>query len=120
MRGGKKPIEADYIGTRHADSFIYRFDGSDKTVANFDYWDGDKVVLDSGAGVYSGIMGFGKLADGRVLTNHLDTASFLISSGDFNGDGFVDTKITCDIADGSLTLLGVAPGDITGGAILGG
>jgi hypothetical protein len=118
--GGKKPIEADYIGTRGADSFIYHFDGSDKTVSNFDYWGGDKLVLDSGAGVYSGIMGFGRLEDGRVLTNHLDTASFLISSGDFNSDGKIDTKITCDIADGSLILLGITPSDIAASAILGG
>lgn len=121
MKGrGKKAITADYIGTRDADSFIYSFDGSDKTVASFDYWGGDRLVLDSGSGVYSGIMEFGRLSDGEVLTNHLGTASFFVSAGDFNGDGILDTRLTCDIADGSITLLGVDPASVGASAIMGG
>jgi hypothetical protein len=124
MKGkGKKvvaDISADYIGTASADQFIYHFDGSDKTVSGFDYWGGDKLFLDSGAGVYSGIMSFGRMYDGQVLSNHIDTAAFTIHSGDYNADGLTDTKITCDIADGSITLLGIDPGSIAASCIVGG
>jgi Ca2+-binding RTX toxin-like protein len=103
-----------------SDEFIYRFDGSTDVITDFSAAEGDRVVLDSGAGVYSGIMGLGFIGDGGVLTNHLGTASFYFSAVDYDGDGVTDTLVTSDYADGSLIILGNDPATLTGAAFLGG
>lgn len=105
-------------GGAGADEFIYRFDGSHDVITDFDFMNGDKLILDSGAGVYSGMMEFGWQTDGSMVSNHLDTANFYFTAGDFNNDGVTDLRITSDFADGSLTFLGLSA--VQGYSIFGG
>lgn len=105
-------------GGRGGDNFIFAFDGSNDVITDFNYLAGDRLILDSGAGVYSGILHLGVVPDNAVLTNHLGTASFFVDYADFNNDGVIDTKITSDYGDGSVILLGVS--DLQGYSLLGG
>jgi Ca2+-binding RTX toxin-like protein len=103
-----------------ADQFYYTFDGSNDTISDFNWANGgDRIYVDSGAGVYSGAMSFGTIADGTVLTNHRGAASFSFAVGDWDGDGQADDmRVSCDIAEGSLILIGITQFD--GSTFLGG
>lgn len=93
------------------DTFFYHFDGSTDVITDFDNdpWDGtlDFLRLDSTAGVWSGYIGRDYIGNGSAVPNHLGTATFHFSTGDYNGDGITDLQVTCDYAAGSLWLLGI-------------
>ncbi|HXC74426.1 MAG TPA: hypothetical protein VN640_07080 [Sphingomicrobium sp.] len=104
-----------------ADKFIFHFDGSTDVITDFSRAAGDTVILDSGAGVYDGIIGgFSYLYDGAQFSNHLGTATFTVHATDYDGDGVTDTLITEGGHEGGLVLLGIAPSSLTGDVIYGG
>ena len=112
-------------GTNQRDTFVLTAGGGDDTVTGFvfDRGAGDRILLDSGTGVYDGILPpLGYLFDGQVFENSAGTATFEIHAVDANGDGVTDTQIVMISPDSvdSITLLGVAPDTITSAAIYGG
>lgn len=108
-------------GGAGGDKFIFHYDGSTDVITDFDRSEGDTVILDSGAGVYSGIIGgFSFLYDGATFSNHLGTATFTVHEVDYDNDGHMDTFITEEGQDGGLVLLGLAPSTLTGDVFYGG
>jgi|SRR5439155_11221604 len=103
-------------GGAGADTFVLRSGGGHDVVTDFNPAEGDRVMFDYGT--YSDVMFFGALSDGMTWQNSTHTATFTVSAGDYNGDGHIDTTITAN--NDSITLLGWAPQDLMGWALMGG
>ena len=86
--------------------------------------DVDKLILDSGTGVYDGILPpLGYLYDGQTFSNSQNTASWSVAAGDYNADGLTDTRIEMFVGGssvGMIDLLSVAPSTLTSADIFGG
>jgi Ca2+-binding RTX toxin-like protein len=103
-------------GGEGADTFVLRSGGGDDVVTDFNAAEGDRVMFDYGT--YSDIMFLGRLSDGLTWSNFNGTAQFSVSAADVNGDGVVDTVISAN--EDSITLLGVAPDQLSGSCLFGG
>lgn len=104
------------IGTAEADRFMLREGGGHDTVEGFQPGI-DRLGFDFSS--YSDVLGFGPLHDGQVITDFTGGTSILVEAIDANGDGITDTLFTVNGSD-SVTLLGVAPGDLSSGSLFGG
>ena len=103
------------------DTFVFRSNGGNDVVTDFNAAQGDRVLLDSQTGVYDGQLGgfLGKLYDGMQVVNSHGTLVATVQAGDYNGDGVVDTQF--QMASGAtLTLLGVDPSSLSSGMLFGG
>ena len=103
-------------GGEGADTFVLRSGGGDDVITDFNAAEGDRVMFDYGT--YSDIMFLGRLSDGLTWSNFNGTARFSVSASDVNGDGVVDTVISAN--EDSVTLLGVAPDQLSGSCLFGG
>ena len=103
-------------GGEGADKFVLRSGDGHDVVTDFNPLLGDRVMFDYGT--YSDVMFLGALYDGKTWTNSTGTATFTVSATDVNGDGQTDTTIS--VNDDSITLLGWAPDDLMGWALMGG
>jgi Ca2+-binding RTX toxin-like protein len=104
------------VGGAGADTFVLRSGGGNDVVTDFDAASGDRVMFDYGT--YSDIMVFGRLADGQSWTNFDGSAHFSVAAADVNGDGVMDTVLSAN--HDSITLLGVAPGQLWANCLFGG
>jgi hypothetical protein len=78
---------------------------------------GDRVMTDFNS--FSNVLGpLGYHYDGQQFTDFTGLTQYSFTAGDFNGDGRIDTRI--DVNDDSITLLGVAPDQLTSATIFGG
>lgn len=117
-------------GGAGADTFVLRSGGGPDTVTDFDPLHGDRILFDFGTysdqfaypptsqdpiydenGNIVGYVNHTIFADGYSWSNFNNTATFVISADDVNGDGVTDTTVTVNGAD-SITLLGWAPQDL--------
>ena len=108
-------------GGAGGDTFVFRANGGNDVVTDFNAAQGDRLMLDSQTGVYDGQLGgfLGSLWDGMQIVNSAGTLVATVHSGDYNGDGVADTQFA--MASGAtLTLLGVDPSSLTSGMLFGG
>lgn len=107
-------------GTDGRDTFVLRPDSGHDIVTNFQKNVPDNIMLVSNTGVYDGYLGthWGVLWDGMELVNSRGTLVATVHAIDVNGDGITDTQF--DMGTSSLTLLGIAPTEVTGFSIFGG
>ncbi|HET7708155.1 MAG TPA: hypothetical protein VFK50_01320 [Sphingomicrobium sp.] len=108
-------------GNAGSDTFVFRANGGNDVVTDFDASEGDRVMLDSQTGVYDGQLGgfLGSLYDGQQIYNSQGTLVATVNSVDQNGDGVADTQFA--MASGAtLTLLGVDPSNLTSAMLFGG
>lgn len=103
-------------GGEGADKFVLRAGDGHDVVTDFNPAAGDRVLFDYGT--WSDIMFLGSLYDGKTWTNSTGTATFTASAVDYNNDGQTDTMITAN--SDSIVLLGWAPEDLMGWALMGG
>lgn len=103
------------------DTFVFRADAGHDVVTDFSAEEGDCVLLDSQTGVYDGYLGgyLGALYDGMEVYNSQGTRVCVIQSVDANGDGVMDTQFEMD-SGATLTLLGIAPSDLSSSMLFGG
>ena len=108
-------------GNGGSDTFVFRANGGNDVVTDFNSSQGDRIILDSQTGVYDGQLGgrLGSLFDGMQVYNSQGTLVATIHSVDQNGDGVADTQF--DMASGAtLTLLGVDPSNLSSAMLFGG
>lgn len=120
MKGHKKAnlVEGGdtLIGTAAADVFVIREGDGDKIIEGFEAGK-DRILFDFNS--YSDIVGpLGYRYDGQEFSDFTGQTHFSIHAVDLNSDGLTDTRI--DVNDDSITLLGIAPNDITSAAFMGG
>jgi len=104
-----------------SDTFVFRANGGNDVVTDFNAAQGDRVLLDSQTGVYDGQVGgfLGSLYDGMQIFNSRGTLVATVHSVDQNGDGIADTQFA--MASGAtLTLLGVDPSNLSSSMLFGG
>lgn len=108
-------------GNGGGDTFVFRANGGNDVVTDFDGSEGDRVMLDSQTGVYDGQLGgfLGSLYDGMQVFNSQGILVATVSSVDQNGDGIGDTQFLM-ASGGTLTLLGVDPSNLSSGMLFGG
>ena len=108
-------------GDAGADKFVFRSDSGHDVVTDFNAAEGDTVLLDSQTGVYDGLVGgrLGSLYDGLQVINSHGTLVCTVHSGDYNGDGVVDTQFEMS-SGATLTLLGVDPTSLSSSMLFGG
>src|SRR6185369_12097653 len=87
------------------DTFVLRAGDGHDTVTDFQHGE-DIIMFDSGTGIYDGILPpLGYLYDGQTFSNSHDTASWTVSAGDFNADGFTDTRIEMFVGGNSVGII---------------
>jgi Ca2+-binding RTX toxin-like protein len=108
-------------GNGGADTFVFRANGGSDVVTDFNASQGDRVMLDSQAGIYDGQLGgfLGSLHDGQQIYNSRGTLVATVSLVDQNGDGVGDTQFAFE-SGATLTLLGVDPSNLSSGMLFGG
>jgi len=118
LTGDSDPLHDDGM-----DTFTFRAGDGHDTVTDFQHGE-DRLMFDSGTGVYDGILPpLGSLYDGETFSNSQNTASWTVAAGDYNGDGFTDTRIEMFVGGnsvGMIDLLSVAPSTLTSADIFGG
>jgi Ca2+-binding RTX toxin-like protein len=105
-------------GGRGNDTFVYRAGSGDDTITDFTL--GDRIMLDSRTGVYDGQVGghLGYFRDGFEIINSHGTLVATMIAGDYNDDGITDTRL--QLSDGSITILGWSPDQISSSMLYGG
>lgn len=103
-----------FTGGAGRDTFVIREGAGDDVIADFQ--GGDRLLFDYSS--YSDYMIFGRLHDGQTWQDFTGGTTFTVTALDANSDGITDTRI--DVNDDSVTLLGLAPSQVSGWAISGG
>lgn len=119
-RGATRVVEGGegddlLVGSQARDIFVMRAGDGHDTVRRFEPGE-DRVMFDVDH-AYSDIMYMGPLYDGLTFETFTGLA-VNVEALDANGDGETDTKISA--GDVSITLLGVAPDELTGATLMGG